>query len=53
MILCDDGHDEICYECRDCPLCKEIAEIECLEYDIEELKDIVCELEREIDNLTG
>jgi len=22
MNLCDDGHDEVCYEVRDCPACK-------------------------------
>ena len=21
MNLCSDGHDEVCYECRECPVC--------------------------------
>uniref|UniRef100_A0A6M3JWF4 Uncharacterized protein n=1 Tax=viral metagenome TaxID=1070528 RepID=A0A6M3JWF4_9ZZZZ len=53
MIVCDDGHVDICYDYRDCPLCKCIAEKECLEYDIRELKDIIDGLERELNNLTG
>jgi glutaredoxin len=26
MNLCADGHDEICYESRDCPFCEKIKE---------------------------
>jgi len=40
MELCNDGHDEICYEGRECPLCKTIedadAEIKKLREEIEE-----------------
>jgi hypothetical protein len=40
MELCNDGHDEICFEGRNCPLCKAIeetdAEIKRLKEEIEE-----------------
>ena len=26
MRLCDKGHDEVCYEGRECPVCKEIEQ---------------------------
>ena len=53
MILCDNGHEEICYECGDCPMCKKIAERENLEWEILDLNDEIDELRRELGNLTG
>ena len=28
MNLCDDGHDEVCYESRHCPVCDAIKQID-------------------------
>ena len=40
MILCEEGHDEICFEAKVCPLCKLRAEA----YDeIEDLKNQIKE----------
>lgn len=46
MNLCDDGHEEVCYECRNCPACEAIKErdaaveeAEKLQRDLEELED--------------
>jgi transcription initiation factor IIE alpha subunit len=44
MELCDDGHDEVCYESRNCPVCQKIEEID-------KLKDTISELEDEIERL--
>ena len=37
MTLCSDGHDEVCYEGRDCPAC--------------ELKDQLAESQSKIESL--
>lgn len=39
MRMCDDGHEEVVYECRECPLCKAMREIAELERENSELKD--------------
>ena len=31
MILCDDGHEKVCYQAMKCPVCEKMAEIEGLE----------------------
>ena len=31
MNLCSDGHEDICYESRDCPLCNKIKELDAAE----------------------
>jgi len=41
MKLCDDGHDEVCFEggyYTECPMCLEIGKSETLEGRIEELE---------------
>lgn len=43
MNLCSSGHDEICHEGRDCPLCAHIKES----------KETISELESKIDELKG
>jgi hypothetical protein len=44
MTLCDDGHDEVCYDGRNCPVCEELKKISDMEdkiYDLEEqIKDL-------------
>lgn len=37
MNLCDDKHDEICYDVRDCPLCELLEVNAALEKDIDRL----------------
>ena len=39
MSLCDDGHPEVCYAGRDCPVCEKLKEIEELEYTIKAKSD--------------
>jgi len=53
MIICDDGHEEISYNSKECPLCECIAEKEGLEWEIDQLEDEVDDLRRELNNLAG
>lgn len=39
MQICDDGHEEIVYDGRDCPLCYELDEKHQLEKKMEALVD--------------
>lgn len=52
MNLCNDGHEEVCYEGRECPVCDitnhKNREIEDLEHKIAELEHSVSELEAEV-----
>ncbi len=48
MNLCSSGHEEVCYETRDCPFCEKIAE---LEKDIENLADEISDLKGQIAEL--
>lgn len=51
MQICDDGHQEICFEGRACPLCQTISEkndeIDSLKGDIKSLEDDITDLESE------
>ena len=54
MNLCADGHEEVCFEGRNCPVC-EIrsdlnAQIEDLNTQIEDLSKEVSQLESKVDN---
>lgn len=40
MHLCDDGHGEVCYDGRDCPVCEKMEEIKILEKKVEELENV-------------
>jgi len=48
MNLCDDGHDEVCYECRNCPVCASKKEIDDLQRETEDLRDEIRELKEAI-----
>lgn len=49
MTLCDDGHEEICYDQRgSCPICNLIDQ---KDEEIESLKDLVSELREQIEEL--
>ena len=45
MNLCSSGHDEICHEGRNCPVCVIISEKDA---EIEELNGEIDELSREV-----
>jgi ubiquinone biosynthesis protein UbiJ len=41
MNLCDDGHREVCFEGRDCPVCEKV----------DEFKEQVTDLEKQVESL--
>jgi hypothetical protein len=43
MNLCSDGHEEICYESKECPACE-------FKEEVEELKDEIVKLNEASDN---
>ncbi len=47
MELCDSGHEQICFECRGCPLCDMESKLDAANDEIEKLKDKIYDLERE------
>lgn len=47
MYLCDDGHDEICYDSRNCPLCEKIKEISDLDDKVADLQETIKAWEEE------
>ena len=49
MNLCSDGHDEVCYDGRDCPVCEKIKEISDFEDEIYDLKEQITGLEHQIE----
>lgn len=57
MNLCNDGHEEVCYEGRECPVCEvtneKNREIEDLEHKVAELEHSVSELEQNVQDLQG
>lgn len=44
MEFCEDGHDQVCFDCRKCPLCEELN-------NVSKLEDKIYDLEEEIDTL--
>ena len=47
MELCSNGHEEICFEVRTCPLCEAQDEIDNLLKEIASLEEKITELEGE------
>jgi len=39
MTICDDGHEEICYEGRDCSLCEANEKIKELEIELDKERE--------------
>lgn len=39
MNLCSEGHEEVCYEGVECPLCETLKEMDDLEQKIKNLKE--------------
>ncbi len=52
MDLCSNGHEEICYDGRDCPACLLLGEIRDLNEELGHRADRARELQDQIDELT-
>lgn len=50
MELCSDGHDEVCYETRNCPACDIEVEKDKV---IKDLENQVTDLQGEVDELSA
>ena len=46
MNLCSDGHEEVCYEGRKCPVCVVVEQTKILGDKVEELEGIIAEKEQ-------
>jgi hypothetical protein len=44
MRLCDNGHDEVAYEGRNCPVCEKIIEIAALEKQLQDAQIEISDL---------
>ena len=53
MNLCNDGHDEVCYEGRNCPACVEIEERKDREKENEKLQAEIDELKETVETLNN
>lgn len=51
MEVCSNGHDEIVYDSRNCPLCEMIEEKDEAEKLVEGLENKVADLEAEIEEI--
>lgn len=47
MNFCNDNHDEVCYEVRNCPVCAVVKKKDALEDLVDELKDEISGLKEE------
>ena len=47
MNLCDDGHEEVCFEGSKCPACPLIDKIAAQEDELMQLRKEIIQLERE------
>jgi hypothetical protein len=53
MNLCSDGHEEVCYEVRDCPACKSLTDATNWEKQYDDAKRDIDGLEDQISSLQG
>ncbi len=44
MFLCNDKHEEVCYEARYCPVCEKNAEVDRLQLECEKLREEIEDL---------
>jgi len=51
MNLCSDGHQEVCFEGKNCPACTAIYERDQANQEVELLKDKAEQLQSRIDDL--
>jgi len=47
MYLCSDGHEEVCFEGRDCPVCEAMEELEATQKELSDLTDSLANLEKD------
>lgn len=52
MNLCSYGHDEVCYDGRECPVCGEMEDIKIANCRIAELEQDISKLEDELEKET-
>jgi len=50
MKLCSNGHDEVCFDCRYCPVCSVSEDVAALEDTINDLENEIEQLEAEIND---
>jgi transcription initiation factor IIE alpha subunit len=48
MTLCSDGHDEVCYDGKECPVCKAIQDTKDADEEIKEMEKEIKELKEDI-----
>lgn len=48
MTLCSDGHEEVCFEARDCPACEAVTERDGLAKELDQLREEYSDLENSI-----
>lgn len=51
MYLCDDGHDEVCHESRQCPVCAVMEKLDAAESENDTLRGEINSLERDNSSL--
>jgi hypothetical protein len=51
MNICDDNHEEVCYEGRDCPLCESIKKFDHATEQLNAALGTIDELKNEIETL--
>lgn len=51
MDLCSSGHEEVCYDVRNCPVCEKMEQIESLENVIDERDTLIDELKNELNTI--
>lgn len=44
MEICDDGHDQVCFDGRKCPVCAEMKKVSDMEDQIYDLEETIKEL---------
>jgi hypothetical protein len=53
MEICEDGHDQVCFDARNCPCCEVLKMNSDLDDKVFELNEEIDELKEEIKELKG
>jgi hypothetical protein len=48
MTLCDEGHDEVCYEGRNCPACEYRVKYENCQESLDQASELIDDLKQEL-----
>lgn len=48
MEFCEDGHDQVCFDSRNCPVCEEIKKYSDLEDENYDLKEEISDLKNKL-----